>query len=105
MDAAGVGVDIFQITVKDGSAVMAKQPSDPAWAADWAAAYLSSNMTILAGEFPKFSADDLLHATAASFNLGPYRFSGDPAKIDIGSAGTPKDGYGANVLQLMKCFR
>ena len=105
VDGAGLGVGIFQITVNANSGVTARQASDPAWAADWAAKYLSSNRAYLAGQFPKFTGDELLQATAASFNLGPGRFSGNPATIDVGSMGTPENGYGANVVQLMECFR
>jgi soluble lytic murein transglycosylase-like protein len=105
VDGAGVGVGIFQITVSAGSGITAQQASDPAWAANWAAKTLTSNMTLLAAKHPNFTGDVLLQATAASYNLGPNAFSGDPDKIDIGSKGTPKDAYGANVMQLMECFR
>ena len=104
-EKAGVGVGIFQITVSEKSGITARQASDSAWAANWAAKYLSSNMTIVAAKHPNFTGDVLLQATAASFNLGPYKFSGNPATIDVGSRGFPMDGYGANVLQLMECFR
>ena len=70
-----------------------------------AAKYLSSNMAIVAAKHPNFTGDVLLQATAASFNLGPYKFSGNPATIDVGSKDTPTNSYGANVLQLMECFQ
>ena len=105
VDGAGVGVGIFQITVSAKTGVTANQASDPAWAANWAAKYLSSNMAIVAAKHPNFTGDVLLQATAASFNLGPNNFNGNPATIDVGSNGTPTNGYGANVLQLMECFQ
>lgn len=44
-DGAGVGVGIFQITVSPTSGVTAAQAGDIAWAANWAAKLLLSNMT------------------------------------------------------------
>lgn len=102
-DCAGAGV--FQIDLYYHPEVSKDQALDVSFAADWAAKLLRSNMTFLTSKHPNFTGDALLHATAASYNLGPNKFSGDPTKIDNGSLGNPKDGYGANLLQLKECFR
>lgn len=53
--------------------------------------------------FPNFAAAHLWQATAASWNLGAFRFSGDPSTIDAGSK--PNGNYGSTVINLMDCFR
>jgi RHS repeat-associated protein len=101
-DGAGVGVGVFQITVSANSGVTAAQANNLTWAANYAGNMLSSNMHYLAGRFPKFTATQLLQATAASYNLGPGGISGNPATIDEGSK--PNGNYGALVLLIMNCF-
>jgi RHS repeat-associated protein len=103
-DGAGVGVGVFQITVSPTSGVTAAQASNLPWAARYAANMLASNRTYLRNRFPNFTPDQLLQATAASYNMNPYKpgnFTGNPATIDVGTA---HGNYGSNVLNLMKCF-
>ena len=102
----GPGVGVFQITVSASSGVTAAQASDLPWAADYAANMLSSNMNYLGGKFPNFTPDQLLQATAASYNIGRKGISGNPATIDAGTAPAPKapGNYGSNVVNLMSCF-
>ena len=59
-------------------------------------------MAYLANAYPNFTPDQLLQATAASYNLGTGGISGNPATIDEGSAG---DNYGSNVVDLMETFK
>jgi RHS repeat-associated protein len=99
------GAGMFQIDLHHNPGVSKDQALDVSFAADWAAKLLKTNMTFLASKHPNFTGDVLLQATAASFNLGRNGFSGNPDTIDVGSAGTPKNGYGANVIQLAECFR
>ena len=96
-----VGVGVFQLTVTSTSGVTAAQANDLSWAANYAAAMLQSNMTVLAKAFPKFTPAQLLQATAASYNFGVSNISGNPNTIDAGSTG---HNYGSNVVQLMTCF-
>ncbi len=100
-DGAGVGVGVFQITVSASSGVTAAQAGNLDWSADWAANYLSTNMSTLTAKFPNFSNAQLLQATAASYNFGIGNISGNPATIDVGTAG---NNYGSNVLNLMDCL-
>ena len=100
-DGAGVGVGVFQITVTRTNGVTAANANNLAWAASYAANMLHDNMTTLAQEYPNLTPDQLLQATAASYNLGVRGISGNPNTIDQGSA---NNNYGANILQLMKCF-
>jgi hypothetical protein len=97
----GLGQGIFQIDIGQNPAVSASQAADPAWAANWAAKLLAGNMTALAGAHPNLSADQLLQATAASYNLGRGGISGNPDTIDVGS---PGNNYGSNVVNLINCF-
>lgn len=57
---------------------------------------------MLAAKFPNFTQDQLLQATAASYNFGTGNISGDPAMIDIG---TTNNNYGSNILDLVRCFK
>jgi hypothetical protein len=109
-DGAGLGVGVFQITVKNpfptanGSGVSYAQASNLTWAANWSAQTLNSNMAYLANKFSNFTPSQLLQATAASFNLNPYKpgnFTSNPSTID---AKTALGNYGSNVIQLMSCF-
>ena len=101
----GKGVGIFQIDLGQNPGVTKEQALDPKWASNWAAARLSSNMAYLKSKFPGFTADELLQATAASYNLGLGGISGNPSTTDVGTHGQPPDRYGANVLQLRECFQ
>jgi hypothetical protein len=101
-DGAGVGVGVFQITVKPGNGVTAEEAGNLTWAADYAANMLGTNLLTLAKNFPKFTVDQLLQATAASFNFGTGNISGNPKTIDVGSA---NGNYGSNVMNIMNnCF-
>jgi hypothetical protein len=104
-DGAGVGVGVFQITVSPTSGVTAAQAGNLTWAANYAGNLLSSNMSYLGNKFPNFTPDQLLQATAASYNMNPYNpknFTGNPNTIDDGTA---NGNYGSNVVQIMEhCF-
>jgi hypothetical protein len=104
-DRAGVGVGVFQITVSPTSGVTAAQAGNLTWAANYAGNLLSSNMSYLGNKFPNFTPDQLLQATAASYNMNPYNpknFTGNPNTIDDGTA---NGNYGTNVVQIMEhCF-
>jgi RHS repeat-associated protein len=108
-DGAGVGVGVFQITVTNNNQNPAKGPTvaeadNLEWAADYAAQLLNSNMAYLGKKFPNYTPTQLLQATAASYNMNPYKpgnFTGNPGTIDIGTTG---NNYGSNILQLMSCF-
>src|SRR5579883_1795254 len=104
VDGAGVGVGVFQITVGPKSGVTAAQAGNLAWAASYAAQLLASNMSYLASQFPNFTPSQLMQATAASYNMNPYKpgnFTGNPNTIDDGTA---HGNYGSNVMQLINCF-
>jgi hypothetical protein len=97
----GHGMGVFQLTNQPG--VTAAQAYDLTFAANYAANMLSDNESYLSNEFPAFTPDQLLQATAASYNLGPYKFSGNPNTIDVGSM--PDGHYGSDVVDLMSCFQ
>jgi len=99
-DSPDGGWGMMQLTRQRG--VRRAQAHDPAFAIDHAAALLAKNSRRIAAKFPQFSPADRLLATAASYNLGPNKFSGNPATIDEGSI--PNGRYGHNVLALMNCF-
>jgi len=99
-DSADGGWGLFQLTRQPG--VTYAQAHDPEFAANYAAALLAKNSRKISRQFPQFSPGDHLLATAASYNLGPNKFSGNPATIDAGSV--PAGRYGHNVLALMNCF-
>jgi hypothetical protein len=91
----------FQLTNQPG--VTAAQAYDLTFAANYAANMLSDNMSILSNEFPAFTPDQLLQATAAAYNMsGPDQISGNPNTIDVGTTG---GNYGSNVEGLMSCFQ
>jgi len=102
-DMIGHGAGVFQVDLSKNPQVSETDAFNIAWAADWAAKVLSSNYAYLKAEFPNFDAVHLLQATAASWNLGAYKFSGNPDTIDVGSR--PRDNYGSTVMKLMDCFR
>jgi hypothetical protein len=100
----GTGMGVFQLTNQPG--VTAAQAHDLPFAADYAANMLSDNESILSNEFPAFTPDQLLQATAASYNIGPYPphgISGNPNTIDVGTK--PDGHYGRDVVGLMSCFQ
>jgi len=102
VDGAGLGVGVFQISVP-GSGLTAAQAGNLTTAANYAAHLLSSNMAYLGSQF-NYAPAQLLQATAASFNMNPYKpgnFTGNPNTIDSGTTG---GNYGSNVVQLMNCF-
>lgn len=115
-DGANKGVGIYQLTVIKGSpkaAIETSQANDPSTAALIAGGILRDNMNYMADHYPSYTGSYLLQAAAAEYNMGPTNkktgksnFSGDPAKIDQGTA-DPTGGtgnYGADILLLMDCF-
>ncbi|ATJ92855.1 hypothetical protein HK16_03400 [Acetobacter senegalensis] len=98
----GGGRGVFQIDITKHPEVSEAQANDLNFAADWAANYLAQNKATIQQLNPNFTGQDLDHAVAASYNLGPNSFSGDPSKIDIGSTG---NNYGGNVLGMMPAFK
>ena len=101
---SGKGVGVFQIDLGKNPSVTAAQANNLAFAADFAANLLATNMAILQAKFPNFTPDQLLQATAASYNFGVGNISGNPATIDVGSSPKGHGNYGSNILNLMKCF-
>lgn len=96
------GEGVFQLTGQKG--VSSSQAFDVGFSANFAARLLQNNFDRLTARLGgTFTPDQLIHATAASYNLGAGKkgISGNPATIDKGSAG---NNYGANVLGLMACF-
>jgi RHS repeat-associated protein len=91
------GEGVFQIT---GHGVSQQQADDLSFSANWTASYLDSNASKIAS-YTSFSSDKFMQATAASFNLGPNGFSGNPDTIDAGSTG---GNYGGNVMGIRTCF-
>jgi hypothetical protein len=102
VDGAGLGVGIFQLTVSPTSGVTAEQAKDLTFSANYAAKMLGTNMATLAAAHPNLTPNQLLQATAASYNFGTGNISGNPDTIDRGSA---LGNYGSNVIDLMKCFQ
>jgi hypothetical protein len=101
----GNGVGIFQIDLGKNPSVTAAQASDPKFAADWAAKYLSGNQSSLQKRFPTLSGDDLIKAVADTYNEG---LGGASRKLRAGQdpdSGTTGKNYGSNVLDLTKCFQ
>ena len=99
-DCSGAGY--FQIDLFNNPKVSTADAFNLSFAADWAANTLAGNMAYLANKFPNFTPDQLLQATAASYNLGRGGISGNPNTIDVGTR--PDGKYGSNVLDLMNCF-
>jgi RHS repeat-associated protein len=102
-EKGGKGRGRFQIDLGQHPGVTAEQAQDLAFSANYAAGILSSNMNSLAARLPNFTQEQLLHATAASYNLGAGKkgISGNPDTID---AGSPFGNYGSTVMLLMDCF-
>jgi hypothetical protein len=78
---------------------------------NWGATNLAANAATIANKHPNFAADPalLIQATAASWNLGPNGFTGNPATIDAGSTDSRGEGYpgnyGRNIMDIMTCFQ
>jgi hypothetical protein len=98
----GKGAGVFQIDLGANPSVTSAQAYNVSYAANFAAALLAGNMSSLAKDYPKFTAAQLLQATAASYNFGTGNISGNPATIDVGTTG---NNYGSNVVNLMSCFQ
>lgn len=99
-DSRDGGIGVFQLTHQRG--VTHAQAQDPVFAANYAAKLLAANAGHISKSYPRFTSAERSLATAASYNLGPSKFSGDPARIDEGSL--PNGQYGHLVLGLMNCL-
>lgn len=97
----GLGRGVFQIDLGAHPNVSAAQAFDASFSANYAADLLAHNSSVLAARFPNLLPEQLLQATAASYNFGTGNISGNPATIDVGTTG---NNYGANVIALMACF-
>jgi len=110
----GQGVGLFQIDLGQNPSVTAGQASNVAFAANWAAAYLSGNAKDLAANYPDLSTMSLagfsgygdmsVIAPADTYNLGlggVKKFLNNTFDPDLGTTG---ENYGQNVWQLTKCF-
>lgn len=84
---AGWGAGVFQIDLAANPGVGVSQAFNVIFSAYYAAGVLAGNQAVLGAEFPNFTGPQLLQATAASYNLGVGGISGNPATIDVGSAG------------------
>lgn len=100
---SGSGMGVFQLTHRPR--VAPAQAYDPPFAANYAAAMLADSRRRLARRHSRFSPQQLLQATAASYNKGlgkkSSRITDDPRSIDLKTAG---GNYGQNILDLMDCF-
>jgi RHS repeat-associated protein len=81
----GNGRGVFQIDIGVNKSVTESQANNLSFAANSAANYLSTNMAVLAAKLPNFTPDQLLQATAASYNFGITNISGNPDTIDVGT--------------------
>jgi soluble lytic murein transglycosylase-like protein len=97
----GQGAGIFQIDLGQNPNVTSQQAFNPAWAANFAANMLDTNMDTLAAAYPNLNQNQLLQATAASYNFGTGNISGNPNTIDVGTTG---GNYGESVASIMDCF-
>jgi RHS repeat-associated protein len=110
VDGTGVGVGIFQITVKPTSGITATQASDLSMAAYWVLNRLRETSSKLVDMNLDYDSAQFDQALAASYNMYPSskNFTGDPNTIDEGttdSRGKNYPGnYGSNILDLMDCF-
>jgi len=98
----GDGRGVFQIDIGKNPHVSESQAMDMQFSANFAANMLSNNKSYLQRKFTNFNAQQLLQATAASYNFGTGNISGNPNTIDKGSS---HNNYGSNILDLMDCFR
>ena len=99
VNASDGGWGVFQLTHQPG--ITQSQAWNLSFAANYAAKMIQSNYNYLQAHHPNLNAQQLLQATAASYNYGRGNVSGNPATIDVG---TTKGNYGSNVLALMNCF-
>jgi hypothetical protein len=105
---ANVGVGVFQLTVTPNSGVTSDRANNVAWAANYAANMLATNMGFLQDAHTNFNQTQLLQATAATYDMGLGKhprgsnISGNPNTIDVGTK--PNNNYGSLVLGLMNCF-
>lgn len=97
----GMGRGVFQIDIGKNPHVTEAQANDIVFAANFAAKMLADNYRTLGNKFPNFTQQQLVQATAASYNFGTGNISGNPNTIDQGSS---HNNYGTNVLGLMDCF-
>lgn len=97
----GQGAGVFQIDLGANPSISTTQAYNVPFAANIAAAMLNRNMSILASSHPNFTKNQLLQATAASYNFGTGNITGNPSTIDTGTTG---NNYGSNVVNLMSCF-
>jgi hypothetical protein len=97
----GFGAGVFQIDLGVNPSVTSEQAYNIAYAANFAAALLAANAASLASAHPNLTPEQLLQATAASYNFGTGNISGNPSTIDVGTTG---NNYGSNVVNLMSCF-
>lgn len=95
----GSGKGVFQLTNQPN--VTSEQAYDLEFSSVYAANMLASNMGILSSKFPFFTSDQLLQATADSYNFGIKNISGNTDTMDVGSTG---NNYGSSVIGLMSCF-
>jgi soluble lytic murein transglycosylase-like protein len=102
IDANGAGTFQIDLGPKGGHPdVSVEQAFDPAWAANYAANMLATNMNYLGNTFPNFTPPQLIQAAAASYNFGTSNIHGNPNRIDVG---TTNNNYGIDILFLMDCF-
>jgi soluble lytic murein transglycosylase-like protein len=97
----GQGAGIFQIDLGQNPNVTSQQAFNPTWAANFAGNMLDTNMDTLAAAYPNLNQNQLLQATAASYNFGTGNISGNPNTIDVGTTG---GNYGESVVSIMDCF-
>ncbi|MBI1955337.1 MAG: hypothetical protein HYS38_02985 [Acidobacteria bacterium] len=98
----GGGRGFFQIDIFNNNDITEQQAMELSSAAPYAAQRLARNRYILSR---LYTGNDLVHATAASWNMDPLKpgnYTGNPATIDVGTKG---GNYGANILDIMECFQ
>src|SRR5713226_2615824 len=104
-DPPGLGGGVFQIDLGQDPSVTADQAHNLPRAATWASYYLWNNRTRFAANFPSLSAQDLVHATAASYNHGYGGVSGNLNNGRDIDYKTANGNYGSNILDLLDCFK
>jgi hypothetical protein len=100
----GKGEGIFQIDLGQNPGVTKKQADDPAYAAGWAASYLSKSEASIKKSFPTLSGDKLTDAAADSYNEGVTGVKNLLNQNKNPDTGTTGKNYGSNVLNLVQCF-
>lgn len=97
------GWGVYQLTNQPG--VSRAQARDLTFAANYAANLLADNKRLMRRRFPQLTETQVMHAALAAYNFGPNNISGNPATIDVGTAGYSQGRpYGENVLLLANCF-